>query len=110
MEKEEFLKNFPEELRGKAEIIIENMEFLKGHLDRLKKLDFIRVHHKDPSKQKTTAAAKQYHDFLQSYNNLNLLLIKMMNFEKGDSDNELDINDKMDVLNDYIESRRKQHQ
>ena len=107
MEKTDFLKNFPEELQEKAEIILENMEFLKGHLEELKKLDFIRVHPTDPSKQKTTAAAKQYHDFLQSYNNLNTLLLKMMNFEKGESEDEMDINDKMDLLNEYIESRNR---
>lgn len=107
MEKNDFLQNFPEELREKAEIILENMEFIKGHLDRLKTLDFIRIHPTDPSKQKTTPAAKQYHDFLQSYNNLNLLLIRMMNFEKGDSENGEDINDRMEKLNEYIESRSR---
>ena len=65
--------------------IIEEVVFLEYRLEELKKLPFIQVHPKDPAKQKTTPAAKQYKELLQQYSNL----IKILSKSAGkDSDSE----------------------
>jgi hypothetical protein len=45
----------------------------------LKKLPFIRVNPDNPAEQKPTAAAKQYKEFLQQYNNCIKILISVLN-------------------------------
>jgi hypothetical protein len=48
-------------------------------LKELKKLPFIRVNPDNPAEQKPTAAAKQYKEFLQQYNNCIKILISVLN-------------------------------
>ena len=43
---------------------------LEGKLEELEKLPHIVVHPKDPTKQKTTPAHKQYKELLQQYGNI----------------------------------------
>lgn len=52
-----------EPLVKKAVLLEERMEYLET-------LPFIVVHPKDPAKQKTTAAHKQYKELLQQYSNI----------------------------------------
>ena len=52
-----------EPLVKKAVLLEERMEYLES-------LPFIVVHPKDPTKQKTTAAHKQYKELLQQYSNI----------------------------------------
>lgn len=69
--KEELLKIF-EQVEDTKDIIlpmIEDVVFLEEQLAALRKLPFIRVNPKDASQQKPTAAAKQYKELLQQYNN-----------------------------------------
>lgn len=49
--------------------LIDDVIFLEEKLKDLKKLPFIRVNPKNPAEQKATAAARQYKEFLQQYNN-----------------------------------------
>lgn len=69
--KNELLEIF-KEMEDVNEIIsplIDDVIFLEEKLKDLKKLPFIRVNPKNPAEQKATAAARQYKEFLQQYNN-----------------------------------------
>lgn len=68
--KEELLKVF-DEIESKDVILplIDDVVFLEGKLTELRQLPFLRVNPKDPTMQKATAAAKQYKELLQQYNN-----------------------------------------
>ena len=59
--------------------MIDDVVFLEDQLKELKKLPFIRVNHDNPAEQKPTAAAKQYKEFLQQYNNCIKILISVLN-------------------------------
>jgi len=56
--------------------VIDEVIFLEGKLEELKKLPFIQVNPKDTSKQRSTPAAKMYKEFLQQYINC----IKMIEY------------------------------
>lgn len=47
--------------------MVEDAVFLEQQLDYLRTLPQIKVHPKDPTKQKSTAAARQYREKLQLY-------------------------------------------
>lgn len=65
--------------------LIDEMIFLEAQITEVKKLPFIKVHPKDPMKQKTTPAAKQYKELLQQYTNIVRMLMKATD---TDADNE----------------------
>ena len=70
--KEELLKACETMEQSKKLIVlplIDDIVFIENQLDNLKKLPFIKVHPKNPELQKPTAAAKQYKELLQQYNN-----------------------------------------
>lgn len=50
--------------------LVDEMLYLEERIGELKKLPFIKVHPKDPSRQKATPAAKQYKELLQQYTNI----------------------------------------
>lgn len=57
---------------GYADIIaplIDDVVFLEERMEELRSLPMIRVHPSNPTKQKSTRAAKMYKEFLQQYNN-----------------------------------------
>lgn len=64
--------------------LIDEIVFLEGRLTELRKYPFISVNPKNPAQQKPTAAAKQYKEFLQQYNNC----IKIMLSVLGKSETE----------------------
>jgi hypothetical protein len=69
--KDDLIKIF-EEVENSKDIIlplIDDVVFLEGQLDQLRKLPFIKVHPEYPEIQKSTPAAKQYKELLQQYNN-----------------------------------------
>lgn len=49
--------------------LIDQVVFLEGRMEELKKLPFVRVHPSNPAVQKTTSAAKIYKECSQSYMN-----------------------------------------
>ena len=49
--------------------LIEDVVFIEKQMEELKKLPFIVVHPKNPAKQKSTPASKQYKELAQSYIN-----------------------------------------
>ena len=69
--KQEVLSLF-ENVEGFADIVapmIDETVYIEQRLDELRALPMIRVHPKDPTRQKATEAQKQYKEFLQQYNN-----------------------------------------
>ena len=48
---------------------VDEFLFIENQLSELKKLPFIQVNPNNPAQQRTTAAAKQYKELLQQYNN-----------------------------------------
>ena len=75
--KEQLLKIIGSENETKAGQLVDEIIFIEEQLVSLKKLPFIKVHPSDPSRQKTTPAAKQYKELLQQYNNSLRLLFKL---------------------------------
>lgn len=71
----------------KARQLCEDLAFLEEQLQTLKKLPFLKIDKNDPSKQKSTPAAKQYKELLQQYNNALKLLCKICgDFDDTDED------------------------
>lgn len=59
----------PEDSRELVKEVVNEIIFLEGKLEELKKLPFIEVNHKDASKQRNTPASKLYKEFFQQYIN-----------------------------------------
>lgn len=49
--------------------LIDEIVFLEGNLEKLRKLPFIKVNPKNLEQQKATPAARQYKELLQQYTN-----------------------------------------
>ena len=69
--------------------LIDDVVFLEGRLEELKKLPFIKVHPKDPTKQKATPAQKQYKELLQQYVNIIRVLIRATGTDESDEESPL---------------------
>lgn len=67
----------PEAEGKKAARLIEEIVFLEDRLRELKKLPFMKIHPKDPTKMKATPASRQYKEYLQQYNNSLKLFLKL---------------------------------
>ena len=59
----------PDDSKDLVKDVVDQIVFLEGKLEELKKLPFIEVHPKDNSKQRNTPASKMYKEFLQQYIN-----------------------------------------
>lgn len=66
---DEVLNLVPEDSRDLVKDVVEEIIFLEGKLEELKKLPFIQVHPSDPNVQRNTPAGKMYKEFLQQYIN-----------------------------------------
>lgn len=69
--------------------LIDEVVFLEGRLEELKKLPFIKVHPKDSTKQKATIAQKQYKELLQQYVNIIRVLIRATGTDENDEESPL---------------------
>lgn len=79
-----------------ARKLIEEMVFQEERLEELKKLPFIRVHPKNPSKQESTPAQRQYKELSQSYANIaRILLAVLRGVESADKDPVAEFLEKM---------------
>ena len=67
--RDELVKLVGEDSLNLVDEVIDEVIFLEGKLQDLKKYPFIQVHPKDNTKQRATPAAKQYKEFLQQYIN-----------------------------------------
>lgn len=89
--KEELLKIFEEveDTKGIIRPMIDDVVFLEDQLQDLRKLPFIRVNPNDSSQQKPTAAAKQYKELLQQYNNCVKILIGVLRRDAPEEESPL---------------------
>lgn len=67
--KDELLSIVPEDSLDLVKSVIDDVCYLEAQLQILKQLPFIEVNPKNPMKQRSTPAAKQYKEFLQQYIN-----------------------------------------
>ena len=74
--RDELINLIPEESLELVISVIDDVVFLEGRLDELKKLPFIEINPKNPMKQRSTPASKLYKEFLQQYINC----IKMIEY------------------------------
>lgn len=69
--------------------LIDEVVFLEGRLEELKKLPFIKVNPKNPAQQKSTPAQKQYKELLQQYVNIIRVLIRATGTDESDEESPL---------------------
>lgn len=69
--------------------LITEMVELEDQLDLLRELPKIKVHPKDPTKQKATPAAKLYKECLQQYTNIIRILMKATGTDLEDEESPL---------------------
>ena len=69
--------------------LINEMVYLEEQLDELRALPKIKVHPEDPTKQKTTPAAKLYKEYLQQYTNIVRILMKVTGADESDEESPL---------------------
>lgn len=58
-----------DDVKGVILPMIDDVVFLESQLEGLRELPFIRINPSNPAQQKPTAAARQYKELLQQYNN-----------------------------------------
>lgn len=89
--KEELLQIFDqiEDTKGIILPMIDDVVFLEDQLKELRKLPFIKVHPQYPDIQKPTAAAKQYKELLQQYNNCIKILTGILRKDAPEEDSPL---------------------
>lgn len=69
--------------------MVEDMVSLEGQLDYLRTLPKIKVHPKDPTRQKATVAARQYKELLQQYANIVKIMLRASGAEDSEEDSPL---------------------
>lgn len=69
--------------------LVNDMVYLEDQLDELRRLPKIKIHPSDPSKQKTTPAAKLYKEYLQQYTNIVRILMKAIGVDETDEESPL---------------------
>ena len=103
MERKEEFQQIKQNLDKEALLLmnplIDQIIFLEEKLDYLKTLPFIVVSERDPSRQKTTPAYKQYKDLSQTYINA----LKVINSALGIDGDKVE-----SPLRDYMNARKKQ--
>lgn len=69
--------------------LVNDMLDLEEQLEYLRTLPKIKVHPKDPTRQKATAAAKQYKECLQQYTNIVRIMLRATGTDMDDEDSPL---------------------
>lgn len=69
--------------------LVSDMVTLEEQLEHLRKLPKIKVHPKDPTKQKATPAAKLYKESLQQYTNILRILMRATGTDVDDEESPL---------------------
>lgn len=89
--KEELLQVFSQIEDTKDVILpmIDDVVFLEEQLQQLRKLPFLRINPQDPTQQKPTAAAKQYKELLQQYNNCIKILTSVLRKDSPEEESPL---------------------
>lgn len=95
----EISKNIDKDVLSLMNPLIDQLIFLEEKLDYLRTLPFILVNTRDPARQKTTPAYKQYKDLSQTYINA----LKVINSALG-----IDGEKAESPLRAYMEARKKE--
>lgn len=74
----EIFKNADESIKKILKTTMDETVFIEEQLKELKKYPFLEVNPKNTSKQRQTAAAKQYKELLQQYNNCIKILLSAL--------------------------------
>lgn len=69
--------------------LVSDMVTLEEQLEYLRTLPMIKVHPKDPSRQKATPAAKLYKESLQQYTNILRILMRATGVDESDEESPL---------------------
>ena len=85
-ELDEIFKDIDENKKKLIKPLLDDISFLELRMEELKKMPFIRVHPKDPTKQKVTKAAKLYKEHSQSYMNAIRMVYAMIGGHEIDED------------------------
>lgn len=94
----EISKNIDKDVLSLMNPLIDQLVFLEEKLDYLRTLPFILVNARDPARQKTTPAYKQYKDLSQTYINA----LKVINSALGIDGDKVE-----SPLRDYMNERKK---
>jgi hypothetical protein len=71
--------------------VVDQLVFLEGRIDELRKLPFIQIDPKNPMRQRNTPAAKMYKEFLQQYlNAIKLLEYVIYKDKRSEDDPEIE--------------------
>lgn len=84
---EELRKLVGDDVKGVK--LVDDVLFLEARLEELRKMPFLRVHPKDPTRQKATPAAKMYKELLQQYTMCIRTLIKICGEDSASEDSPL---------------------
>jgi hypothetical protein len=86
--------------------LITEMVYLEKQLDELRELPKIRICPSDPSKQKTTPAARLYKEYLQQYSNIIRILMRATGTDEADEESPLRkwVNERIDQSQDSMDS------
>ena len=74
----EIFKNADESIKKILKTTMDEAVFVEEQLKELKKYPFLEVNPKNTSQQRQTAAAKQYKELLQQYNNCIKILLGVL--------------------------------
>lgn len=80
--------------------LVDDMVYLEKQLEQLRALPMIKIHPNDPSKQKTTPAAKLYKECLQQYTNIVRILLRATGTDIEDDESPL-----RKWMNEHIDSK-----
>lgn len=69
--------------------LIDEMVYLEEQLDCLRSLPKIKIHPKDPTKQKPTPASKLYKEYLQQYVNVVKILLRATGADETEEESPL---------------------
>lgn len=69
--------------------LVDDMVYLEKQLEQLRALPMIKIHPNDPTKQKTTPAAKLYKECLQQYTNIVRIFLRATGTEIDDEESPL---------------------
>lgn len=92
----EIFKDLDENQKTLVAQLIDEVVYIEKQLEMLRSLPFIRVHHKDSSKQEMTSAGKLYKDLNAQYMNaIRILSSLLRNVSADDFDPVADFMQKM---------------
>ena len=82
------LERLEPQQRQLIEQITVELAFIQNHLNSLRKLPFIQVDKKNKMRQRSTPAAKQYKELMQTYTNGIKLVNMILNRNNIEADDE----------------------